>query len=289
MKAFSYMVGENDAFVGVMIEGKTTSFTKFDFSDEPFLFRKTIPSVMANVWDYSKQSETIACLSWEEEKVTLFSAVDGIKRLSFSVGGGTVVKLFQDCIRVCGDGICVFDYSGRKIVKHDLRGSFVCDLGRRIITSRGKIVVLLDFAGKEIASWKAEGLGITSCAASADYIAVAESRGPITMRNRNGELVWRSSSPEGYHPIHVGCGTNGEVFAIHGNLASMETSVVTRYEIDGVIKWEQAIDKCPAVAVFFDSIPGWVCGDLEILEVGSQLRRRFHPGSVVLGNGHQAQ
>jgi hypothetical protein len=227
--------------------------------------------VDASVWDYSEAQQCIARLGWDNGKVAVQSLESGARAAEFSVRGAVTVKFVGDRLRICKkDRLILATFEGAIADEKVLAGSLVHDLGEIMITKAGSEFVVLDSDGERLGRFKRSGHGITSSYFGQGCLACAEGGGFVSKFTKLCELIWKITSPEGYSPMHVGITTDGAVLTIHGEMATMRSSIVTMHDVDGGLVDEERLEQCPAYVAFLPQEGGWVFNDKSIYRFGNR-------------------
>jgi hypothetical protein len=242
-------------------------FGVFDLAEGRLRFTQTIPYVRASVWSLSESMGLVACVGWEDGMMSTFDTTDGTVKNGFRTVQNADVLLYEATIRICEKStVHVFDFQGNKLAIYRFAGECGKDWGKFIISKKGNHYELQNDRGEHLNGFVSNGLGITSVAILSRGLVIAESRRPITLFNETGGIIWQKQSPKEHHPTDVAVGSDDKIYAIHTYLPTLDRSIHTVQQPDGLIVAQKEIDISPSVCTFSTSLSGWITGSFKTFE-----------------------
>jgi hypothetical protein len=266
-KSVSKLIVSGQLLLVVKNEKDRSTFGVFDLAQGRLRFTQTLPRVRADNWSVAESLNLLACVGWEDGMVSTFDATDGSAKAGFRASPNANVLLYEETIHICEKSVVhVFDLYGKHLAKYRIAGECDKDLGKYIISEKSNRYEIQNSYGERLSDFTSNGLGITSVAILSRGLVVAESRGPITLFDEAGDIVWQKPSPDGHHPIAVAGGPDDEIYAMHAQLPTLDRSILTVQSPDGAIKAKEEIEFCPPVRAFSTGLPGWIIGGFQTFE-----------------------
>lgn len=274
-KSVSRLHANGNLLLLVKGAGDRLNFGVFDIAKDELRFVQTLPAVRGDVWCLSESDGLLACAGWENGMVSTFDTMEGLVKSGVKVAQDAGVLIHEGRIRVCAKSMLhEFDLHGKFLGKHRFHGSLVRDIGKFIISEEWPDFHIMNGHGVRIAEHPPRGLGITSATLWPGGLAISESRGPITLFDEAGMMIWEKQSPAEFHPVSLACGVDGNLFAVHGS-PSTGKSLLAVYDAKGTVLVQHELSAFVPVRAFSTGLPGWVFGGLEFYKFD---RGRFVEG-----------